>query len=57
MRAIDVYLAPGHVDSEVTNSDLFCCAGPTVEHCVGKRLFLDALTGEVVGDEPRCHTC
>lgn len=57
VRAIDVYLAPAHVDSEVGNSDLFCCSGPSTDHCVGKRLFLDALTGETLAQEPHCHTC
>lgn len=56
VRAIDVYLTPAHVNSEITNSDAFCCAG-TLEHCVGKRLFLDALTGETIAQEPHCHTC
>lgn len=57
VRAFDVYLTPAHVNPEVTNSDAFCCSGPTVDHCVGKRLFLDALTGETIGQAPHCHTC
>jgi hypothetical protein len=54
--AVDVYLLEDHVTDETTNSDLFCCFAD-LDHCVGKRLFIDALTVEVVGDEPHCHTC
>jgi hypothetical protein len=57
VRAIDVYLTPDHVNSEIRNSDAFCCSGATEEHCIGKRLFLDALTGETIAQEPHCHTC
>lgn len=57
VRAIDVYLAPGHVNAEITNSDAFCCSGGGVDHCVGKRLYLDAITGETLAQEPHCHTC
>lgn len=57
VRAIDVYLTPSHVDRELINSDAFCCTTTSLERCVGKRLFLDALTGEVVGQEPHCLTC
>ena len=55
--AIEVYLAPAHVDSDVGNSDAFCCSGATLERCVGKTLFVDALTGETVGQAARCITC
>ena len=57
VRAFDVYLKAEHVNSEITNSDAYCCSGAGVDHCVGKRLFLDALTGEVLAQEPHCHTC
>lgn len=58
VRAVDVYLLSDHVTAETTNSDLFCCTGENgTNHCIGKRLFLDVHTGEVVGDEPHCHTC
>lgn len=57
VRAIDVYVTPAHATPDVTNSDAFCCSGPTLDHCIGTRLFLDALTGETVGQEPHCHTC
>jgi len=54
--AVDVYLDPAHVTPEITNSDAFCCAG-TTSHCVGQRLFIDALTDAVIGQMPHCHTC
>lgn len=57
VRAVDVYLLASHVNSEITNSDAYCCTGPTPDHCVGQRLFVDALTGETVGQEPHCHIC
>lgn len=57
VRAIDVYVAPANLTSEVRNSDAYCCSGQTEEHCVGKTLYLDALTGETVGQAPHCHTC
>lgn len=57
VRAIEVYLAPAHVDSNVGNSDAYCCSGATLDHCVGKTLFLDTLTGETVGSATRCITC
>ena len=57
VRAIDVYLTPAHVNAEITNSDAYCCSGPGVDHCVGKRLFLDALTGETIAQDTHCHTC
>lgn len=57
VRAVDVYLAPGHVTAEHINSDLYCCQGPTLERCVGARVFVDALTGEVVHQQQHCHAC
>ncbi|MBK9035311.1 MAG: hypothetical protein IPL61_29335 [Myxococcales bacterium] len=57
VRAVDVYLLPAHATPEVINSDAFCCSGPTTEHCVGQRLFVDVLTGALIGQESHCHTC
>ena len=57
VHAIDVFLDPGNITNETRNSDLFCCAGPTEERCVGKRVFLDTYSGDTVGSEPHCHTC
>jgi hypothetical protein len=57
VRAVEVYLLPAHASPEVINSDAFCCSGPTLDRCVGKRLFLDAVTGDVVGQAARCITC
>jgi hypothetical protein len=57
VHAIDVFLDPMHITNETRNSDLFCCAGPTEERCVGKRVFVDTYTGDSVGSEPHCHTC
>lgn len=57
VRAVDVLLAAGRVGYEQTNSDLFCCAQIGVVGCVGKTLLIDELTGEVLAEIPRCHTC
>lgn len=57
VRAVDVYLTPAHATPEIINSDAFCCSGATTDHCVGQRLFVDALTGDVIAQEPHCHTC
>jgi hypothetical protein len=57
VRAVDVYLLPAHVTPAITNSDAFCCSGPTTDHCIGQRLFVDVITGEVITQEPHCHTC
>ncbi len=54
--ALDVYLLPEHVDSDVGNSDAFCCTG-TLDHCVGQRMFVDALTREIISQAPHCHSC
>ena len=51
VRAVDVYLTPGHVTTEITNSDAFCCSGATTDHCIGQRLFVDVITGEGGGDQ------
>lgn len=56
-RAVDVYLLAGHVDSMIGNSDAYCCSGPTMDHCVGQRLFIDTYTGETLGQAPHCHIC
>ncbi|MBK7078852.1 MAG: hypothetical protein IPH44_41970 [Myxococcales bacterium] len=57
VRAVDVYLAPAHVTTAITNSDAFCCSGATTDHCIGQRLFVDVITGDVISQAPHCHTC
>lgn len=58
VRAVDVYLAPSHVDADIGNSDAYCCTGKSgVDHCVGQRLFIDTYSGTTLGQEPHCHTC
>jgi len=58
VRAVDVYLLEDHVTTETINSDLYCCDGSNgTAHCVGRRVFVDVYTGEVVGDAPHCLTC
>lgn len=57
VRAVDAYVAPGHVTSELINSDLYCCASASLESCVGQRLFIDVITGLVIGRATHCHTC
>jgi hypothetical protein len=54
--AVDVYLLAEHVTDDIINSDAYCCFGG-LDHCVGRRLFIDAYTGDQVGGEPHCHTC
>jgi hypothetical protein len=56
VRAMDVFLLSDHVDDDIGNSDAFCCMG-TLDHCVGQRLFVDALTGEILSQAPHCHSC
>lgn len=56
-RAVDVYLAAANVTPEVANSDAFCCSGAGVDHCVGQKLIIDALTGELLATQHHCHTC
>lgn len=57
VRAVDAFLAPGHVTPETANSDLFCCADIGVSMCVGKTLLIDELTGIAVDQLRRCTTC
>jgi hypothetical protein len=57
VRAVDVYLRPENIADEVIASDAFCCTSASLEGCVGQRLFLDALTGETIAQEPHCHIC
>jgi hypothetical protein len=57
VRAVDVYLLPSHLTSEVTHSDAFCCTTESLDHCVGKRLFIDVVTGELVTEQQHCITC
>jgi len=57
VREVDVYLHPDNVSDDTINSDMYCCSGRTLEHCVGQRLYIDAVTGEYVDATSRCHTC
>ena len=57
VREVDVYLHPDHLTDDTINSDMYCCNGQTLEHCVGQRLYIDAITGAYVDATSRCHTC
>lgn len=57
VRSVEVLLDADRVTPEQVNSDLFCCSGPTTEGCVGNFVVVDELTGEVLRQIPRCHTC
>jgi hypothetical protein len=57
VRAVDVYLLPGHLNDEITHSDAFCCGTESLDHCVGKRLFIDVVTGELITEQQHCLTC
>lgn len=57
VRAVDVYLLPSHLTDEITHSDAFCCADESLDHCVGKRLFIDVVTGELITEQQHCITC
>lgn len=57
VRAVDAYLRAANLTDDTINSDLYCCSGQSQERCVGRRLFVDALTGELVSTAPHCHTC
>lgn len=57
VRAVDVYLAPEHVTDAMINSDAYCCQDGTLDHCVGKRMFFDVFTGELIGTETHCLIC
>lgn len=57
VRAVDVYLLQSHLNDEVTHSDAFCCGADTLDHCVGKRLLIDVVTGELITEQPHCLTC
>lgn len=56
-REVEVSLDPARITDHEINSDLFCCSGKTLEGCVGAILVVDELTGEVLDQLPRCHTC
>jgi hypothetical protein len=55
--AVDTYLLAAHVTAETTNSDLFCCNGTTYDNCVGDRVFVDVITGAVLGQTQHCRAC
>jgi hypothetical protein len=57
VRTVEVLLDADRVTPEQINSDLYCCTGPTPEGCVGNFVVVDELTGEVLRQIPRCHTC
>ena len=57
VRAVDVYLSGANVTTEVINSDAYCCTTESLEHCVGQQIFIDVVTGEIIGQKPHCHTC
>ncbi len=57
VRTVEVLLEAERVTPEQINSDLFCCTGETTEGCVGNIVVVDELTGEVLRQIPRCHTC
>lgn len=56
VREVEVLLAASRVTPELVNSDLFCCTGD-VGGCVGNILIVDEITGDVLTQYPRCHTC
>lgn len=56
-RAVDVYLLPAHLNDDISNSDAYCCNGSTLEHCVGQKLFVDVVTGEILGQAQHCLPC
>jgi hypothetical protein len=56
-RAVDVYLLPSHLDNDIANSDAYCCNGSTLDHCVGQKLFIDVVTGEILGQAQHCLPC
>lgn len=57
VRAVELYLLADHVTTEIINSDAFCCDPGTLDHCVGFTMIVDALTGEILAEQPRCHIC
>jgi hypothetical protein len=57
VRAVEVYLAAANVTPEIENSDAYCCAGSSLDHCVGARLIIDDLTGALLAQQPHCITC
>lgn len=57
VHAVSVFVAPANVTAELVNSELYCCNSESLEQCVGARLLVDALTGEVVTQQPLCHAC
>lgn len=52
-----MYVAPANVTDELINSELYGCDGESLDPCVGARLLVDALTGEVVMQQALCHAC
>jgi hypothetical protein len=54
---VEVLLAADHVGPDEVNSTLFCCFEASLEGCVGKILIVDEVTGEILQQLDRCHTC
>lgn len=57
VRVVEVLMAADRVEDEQIGSTLFCCAEASLDGCVGNDLVVDERTGEVLRQEPRCHTC
>lgn len=57
VRVVEVLMAAARVGDEQIGSTLFCCAEASLDGCVGNYLIVDERTGEVLRQEPRCHTC
>jgi hypothetical protein len=57
VRPVDVYLIAGHLTTEIINSDSFCCVTESLEHCIGQKLIIDVVTGELLGELQHCITC
>jgi len=51
------YGRPATRTHTLINSELYCCDGESLDQCVGARLLVDALTGEVVMQQALCHAC
>ncbi|MEB2312401.1 MAG: hypothetical protein OZ921_00385 [Sorangiineae bacterium] len=57
VRLVDAFLAPSRVNPETGNTTLYCCSTTSTQNCVGKTLVIDELSGEVLAQLERCHTC
>jgi hypothetical protein len=58
LRAVDAFLLPSHIRSDMRGSELDCCAGGVPIDCMGERLFVDTSTGAVKFTQGLCTpTC